>query len=73
MHPLLFIYFVVFIAFFFDFVNGFHDAENSIATIVSTAALKPLTAVLWAAVFNFIAFLFFHNFVNFRLNFTTLS
>jgi PiT family inorganic phosphate transporter len=43
----------------FDFVNGFHDAANSIATVVSTRVLSPRTAVLWAAVFNFIAFLVF--------------
>src|SRR4026207_1597783 len=54
-----FIYFVVFVALAFDFINGFHDAANSIATIVSTRVLKPQWAVLWAAFFNFIAFLFF--------------
>ena len=43
----------------FDFFNGFHDAANSIATIVSTRVLRPQWAVLWAAFFNFIAFLFF--------------
>jgi len=43
----------------FDFLNGFHDAANSIATIVSTRVLRPQLAVLWAAFFNFIAFLFF--------------
>jgi PiT family inorganic phosphate transporter len=47
------------IALLFDFLNGFHDAANSIATIVSTRVLKPHLAVLWAAFFNFIAFLFF--------------
>lgn len=47
------------IALLFDFLNGFHDAANSIATIVSTRVLKPHLAVLWAATFNFIAFLFF--------------
>lgn len=57
---LLFIYFVIFLAFAFDFINGFHDAANSTATIVSTGVLKPAWAVLWAAFFNFIAFLFFH-------------
>lgn len=46
-------------ALFFDFLNGFHDAANSIATIVSTRVLKPHWAVLWAAFFNFIAFIFF--------------
>ena len=39
----------------FDFINGFHDAANSIATVVSTRVLPPRWAVLWAAVFNFIA------------------
>ncbi len=43
----------------FDFVNGFHDAANSIATVVSTRVLSPRIAVAWAAFFNFIAFLFF--------------
>lgn len=43
----------------FDFMNGFHDAANSIATIVSTRVLKPHWAVAWAAFFNFISFLFF--------------
>jgi inorganic phosphate transporter, PiT family len=57
---LMFIYFVVFLAFVFDFINGFHDAANSTATIVCTGVLKPGWAVLWAAFFNFIAFLFFH-------------
>src|ERR1044071_2739267 len=47
------------LALVFDFLNGFHDAANSIATIVSTRSLKPQYAVLWAAFFNFIAFLFF--------------
>lgn len=46
-------------ALFFDFLNGFHDAANSIAAMVSTRVLKPHWAVLWAAFFNFIAFLFF--------------
>ena len=47
------------IALAFDFLNGLHDAANSIATIVSTRVLKPQYAVAWAAFFNFIAFLFF--------------
>jgi PiT family inorganic phosphate transporter len=47
------------IALFFDFLNGFHDAANSIATIVSTHVMKPQYAVLWAAFFNFVAFAFF--------------
>lgn len=55
-----FIIFVIFIAFVFDFINGFHDAANSIATIVTTGVLTPRQAVLWAAFFNFIAFLVFN-------------
>ncbi|HVE44447.1 MAG TPA: inorganic phosphate transporter [Gammaproteobacteria bacterium] len=47
------------LALIFDFLNGFHDAANSIAAIVSTRVMKPHWAVLWAAFFNFIAFLFF--------------
>src|SRR5712691_3189969 len=47
------------VALFFDFLNGLHDAANSIATIVSTRVLPPRAAVFWAAFFNFIAFLFF--------------
>src|SRR5712691_11391054 len=46
-------------ALFFDFMNGFHDAANSIATVVSTRVLKPHWAVIWAAFFNFLAFLVF--------------
>lgn len=57
---LWFVVFVVGIAFIFDFINGFHDAANSIATMVATGILKPSWAVIWAAFFNFIAFLFFH-------------
>jgi len=56
---LLFILFVILLAFVFDFINGFHDASNSIATIVATGVLTPRQAVIWAAFFNFIAFLFF--------------
>ncbi len=51
--------FLVVLALAFDFLNGFHDAANSIATIVSTRVMRPQWAVLWAAFFNFIAFLFF--------------
>src|SRR6188768_2123035 len=47
-------------ALIFDVINGFHDAANSIATIVSTRVLSPRMAVLWAAFFNFVALLFFH-------------
>src|SRR5260221_6432645 len=47
------------VALIFDFLNGLHDAANSIATVVSTRVLRPQYAVMWAAFFNFIAFLFF--------------
>ncbi len=47
------------VALLFDFLNGLHDAANSIATVVSTRVLSPQMAVIWAAFFNFIAFLFF--------------
>jgi PiT family inorganic phosphate transporter len=47
---------IIILAFIFDYINGFHDAANSIATIVSTKVLTPFQAVLWAAVFNFAAF-----------------
>ncbi|MCX5697263.1 MAG: inorganic phosphate transporter [Candidatus Omnitrophica bacterium] len=47
------------LALIFDFLNGFHDSANSIATVVSTRVLSPRIAVIWAAFFNFIAFLFF--------------
>ena len=47
------------IALIFDLINGLHDAANSIATVVSTGVLRPGYAVVWAAFFNFIAFLFF--------------
>ncbi len=47
------------LALFFDFLNGFHDAANSIATVVATRVLSPRYAVMWAAFFNFIAFFFF--------------
>src|SRR5436305_13144367 len=48
---------VIAIALAFDFTNGFHDAANSIATVVATRVLTPRLAVVWAAAFNFIAFL----------------
>ncbi len=51
--------FLILLALLFDFLNGFHDSANSIATIVSTRVLSPRHAVLWAAFFNFVAFLFF--------------
>jgi inorganic phosphate transporter, PiT family len=50
---------IVAIALLFDYTNGFHDSANSISTIVATRVLRPRWAVLWAAFFNFIAFLFF--------------
>ena len=53
------IIFLVVLALVFDFMNGFHDAANSIATIVSTGVLKPQYAVAWAAFFNFVAILVF--------------
>ena len=51
------IWFIILVALAFDFSNGLHDAANSIATIVSTRALSPRAAVIWAAFFNFVAFL----------------
>ena len=48
---------IIVLAFVFDLINGFHDAANSIATVVSTKVLAPLPAVLWAAFFNFMALL----------------
>jgi PiT family inorganic phosphate transporter len=50
---------LIIVALAFDFLNGLHDAANSIATIVSTRVLRPRYAVIWAAFFNFVAFLFF--------------
>jgi PiT family inorganic phosphate transporter len=50
---------LILLALLFDFLNGFHDSANSIATVVSTRVLSPRAAVIWAAFFNFIAFLFF--------------
>ncbi len=54
-----YVIFLIALALFFDFLNGFHDSANSIATIVSTRVLSPRHAVIWAAFFNFVAFLFF--------------
>ncbi len=51
--------FLILLALLFDFMNGFHDAANSIATVVSTGVLKPQWAVLWAATFNFVAYFVF--------------
>ncbi len=55
----LFVLAIVVIALAFDFINGFHDAANSIATVVSTRVLSPSAAVVWAAAFNFIAVFLF--------------
>lgn len=56
---MIFLIVIIVLALIFDFTNGFHDAANSIATIVSTKVLTPFQAVLWAAAFNFIAFFVF--------------
>src|SRR3954467_6932208 len=53
------VFLVIALALAFDYTNGFHDAANSIATVVSTRVLSPRYAVIWAAAFNFIAFLVF--------------
>jgi inorganic phosphate transporter, PiT family len=58
-HAILIMMILVVVALIFDFMNGFHDAANSIALMVSTRLLTPQAAVLWAAFFNFIAFLVF--------------
>src|SRR5690242_15991167 len=50
---------LILVALAFDFMNGFHDAANSIATVVSTGVRRPAWAVVWAAAFNFIAFFLF--------------
>ena len=50
---------IIVLALVFDYINGFHDAANSIATIVSTKVLTPVQAVIWAAAFNFVAFFIF--------------
>ncbi len=50
---------LILLALTFDFLNGFHDSANSVATVVSTKVLSPKWAVIWAAFFNFVAFLFF--------------
>src|SRR5678810_1288083 len=60
MHPtLVSVIALIGVALIFDFINGFHDAANSIATVVSTKVLTPTQAVLWAAMFNFVAFFIF--------------
>src|SRR6516164_1401839 len=55
MSTLTLVVLIISIALVFDFINGFHDAANSIATVVATRVLSPLQAVAWAAFFNFIA------------------
>src|SRR3982750_5001697 len=55
MHPFGLVVALIGVALLFDYINGFHDAANSIATVVSTRVLSPGKAVIWAAVFNFIA------------------
>lgn len=47
---------IIVLALLFDYINGFHDAANAIATIVSTKVLTPLQAVIWSTCFNFMAF-----------------
>src|SRR3954447_12189309 len=55
----LVVWFLIALALVFDFLNGMHDAANSIATVVSTRVLTPRAAVAWAAFFNFVAFVIF--------------
>src|SRR5689334_14107931 len=55
MSPLYAVALIIFVALIFDYINGFHDAANSIATVVSTRVLTPGQAVIWAAFFNFAA------------------
>ena len=50
---------IIILALVFDYINGFHDAANSIATVVSTKVLTPLQAVIWAAIFNCVAYFIF--------------
>ncbi len=59
MTPLLIV--IIVLALIFDYINGFHDAANSIATVVSTKVLTPFQAVIWAALFNFVAFFIFRD------------
>src|ERR1043165_1392878 len=54
------VYVTIAVALLFDIINGFHDAANSIATVVSTRVLSPRLAVLWATLFNFLALFIFH-------------
>src|SRR6201989_265631 len=55
MSILSFVYALIAVALIFDFFNGFHDAANSVATVVTTRVLSPVQAVFWAAFFNFVA------------------
>src|SRR5262245_7455211 len=61
---LIFVLTIILVALIFDYVNGFHDAANSIATVVSTRVLSPRAAVVWAAFFNFVAFLIYPSHVS---------
>jgi PiT family inorganic phosphate transporter len=54
-NPVTLVVFIIVVALIFDFINGFHDSANSIATVVGTRVLTPGLAVLWAAFFNFVA------------------
>lgn len=58
---MVFLIVIIALAIIFDYINGFHDAANSIATVVSTKVLTPLQAVVWAAFFNFVAFFIFRD------------
>jgi len=55
MTPLSLAILIIAIALIFDFINGFHDAANSVATVVATRVLTPLQVVVWAAFFNFVS------------------
>src|SRR5438105_8734514 len=59
MTPLALSVLIIAVALIFDYINGFHDAANSVATVVATRVLTPFQAVLWAAFFNFISAFFF--------------
>ena len=58
---------IIGLALAFDYINGFHDAANSIATIVSTKVLTPFQAVLWAAFWNFVAYFAAEYFLGFKI------
>src|ERR1700748_7730 len=60
---MIFLFTIIILALVFDYINGFHDADISIATIVSTKVMTPFQAVLWAAIFNFAAFFIFKYFI----------